>query len=135
MWTAAGTCLGGFMAEPPDDRIHIRDLSVQCIIGINPEERVKKQEILISLTLYADLSEGARTDRLEDTVDYKSLKKDVRDCVEASEFFLLERLAEQVAEIALRPVQVQRVDVCVDKPGALRHARSVAVEITRMKTL
>lgn len=135
MWTAGGTCLGGFMAEPPDDRIHIRDLSVQCIIGINPEEREKKQEILISLTLYADLSEGARTDRIEDTVDYKSLKKDVHDCVEASEFFLLERLAEQVAEIALRPVQVQRVDVCVDKPGALRHARSVAVEITRMKTL
>lgn len=135
MWMVAGTCLGGSMAEPPGDRIQIRDLSVECIIGINPEERVKKQEVLISLTLYANLSEAARTDRVEDTVDYKSLKKGIRDCVGASEFFLLERLAEQVAEIALRPAQVQRVDVCVDKPGALRHARSVAVEITRLKTV
>lgn len=135
MWTAAGTCSGGIMAEPTDDRIHIRDLSVQCIIGINPEERVKKQEVLINLTLHADLSEAAHTDRLEDTVDYKELKESIRKCVEASEFFLLERLAEHVAEIALRPAQVQCVDVCVDKPGALHYARSVAVEIRRMKTV
>ena len=123
------------MAEPPDDRIHIRDLSLQCIIGINPEERVEKQEVLINLTLYAKLSEAARTDRIEDTVDYRALKNDVRKAVEASEFFLLERLAEHVAEIALRPAQVRCVDVCVDKPGALRYARGVAVEITRMKTV
>ena len=123
------------MAEPPLDRIRIRDLSLQCIIGINPEERTKKQEVLINLTLHADLSEAAHTDRLEDTVDYRALKEGIRKCVEASEFFLLERLAEHVAEIALGPAQVQCVEVCVDKPDALRYARSVAVEIRRMKTL
>ena len=121
------------MVEPSWDRIHIRDLSVQCIIGINPEERVEKQEVVINLTLHADLAEAARTDRIEDTVDYKSVKNEVRKAVEASDFFLLERLAEHVAEIALRPPQVQRVDLSVDKPGALRFARSVAVEMTRAK--
>ncbi len=121
------------MAEPPVDRIRIRDLSLQCIIGINPEERIKKQEVIINLTLYADLAEAGRSDRIGDTVDYKVLKEGIRERVEASEFFLVERLAEQVAEIALRPALVRRVDVCVDKPGALRYARSVAVEITRIK--
>lgn len=121
------------MAEPSWDRIHIRDLSVHCIIGINPEERVEKQEVTMNLTLHADLSDAARTDSIGDTVDYKSVKEEIRNAVEASDFFLLERLAEHVAEIALRPPQVRRVDVCVDKPGALRYARSVAVEITRVK--
>ena len=121
------------MVEPSLDRILIRDLSVHCIVGINPEERVEKQEVVINLTLHADLSEAARTDRIEDTVDYKSVKEEVRKALEASDFFLLERLAEQVAEIALRPALVRRVDLCVDKPGALRYARSVAVEITRVK--
>ncbi len=122
------------MAEPPLDRIRIRDLSLQCIIGINPEERTKKQEVIINLTLHADLTEAGRTDHIGDTVDYKVLKEGIRKRVEASEFFLVERLADQIAEIALKPPQVRRVDVCVDKPGALRYARSVAVEITRTKT-
>ncbi len=121
------------MVEPVWDRIHIRDLSVHCIIGINPEERIEKQEVVINMTLHADLSEAARSDHIEDTVDYKSVKEEVRKAIETSDFFLLERLAEQVAEIALRPPRVQRVDLSVDKPGALRYARSVAVEMTRVK--
>jgi len=122
------------MVERPADRIHIRDLKISCIIGINPEERVKKQDVVINLSLHADLSKAAGSDKIEDTVDYKKLKKSILSCVEGSDFFLLERLAERVAEIALEPSLVERVDVAIDKPGALRFARSVAVELTRLKT-
>lgn len=122
------------MAEAPADRIHIRDLKISCIIGINPEERVKKQDVVINLSLHADLSKAAGSDKIEDTVDYKKMKKSILSCVEASDCFLLERLAERVAEIALEPPLVKRVDVTIDKPGALRFARSVAVELTRLKT-
>ena len=121
------------MAEVLSDRIHLRDLKVACIIGINPEERVEKQDVVINLTVYADLSKAARSDRIDDTVDYKQLKKEVMSAVETSDFFLLERLAERVANIALEPPPVERVDVRIDKPGALRFARSVAVEVTRLK--
>ena len=121
------------MTEVPSDRIHIRDLRVACVIGINPEERVEKQDVVINLTVHADLSRAARSDRIEDTVDYKKLKKDVLSAVKTSDYYLLERLAERVAEIALEPPLVERVDVCIDKPGALRFARSVAVEVTRVK--
>ena len=121
------------MADHPPDRIHIRDLLVRCIIGIYDEERREKQDVRLNITLYADLRRAGESDDIEDTVDYKSIKKNILSMVQGSEFFLIERLAEESAAIALRAPGVQRVDVVVDKPGALRFARSVAVEISRTR--
>ncbi len=120
------------MTEDRLDRIHIRDLAVECIVGVNPEERVKKQLVVINLTLHADLARACRSDTLADTIDYKALKVAVMKEIERSQFQLIESMAERIAEIALG-LPVARVDVSVDKPGALRFARSVAVEITRHK--
>ena len=121
------------MADFPLDRIHIRDLHVRCIIGIYDDERREKQDVVFNVTLYADLRQAGETDQIENTINYKSLKKSILKMAQASEFFLIETLAERTAEIALADPAVQRVDVSVDKPGALRFARSVAVEITRTK--
>jgi FolB domain-containing protein len=120
------------MTEDHLDRIHIRDLAVECVVGVNPEERVKKQRVVINMTLHADLSQACRSDILADTIDYKALKLAVLREVERSEFHLIERMAERIAEIALG-FPVACVEVTVDKPGALRFARSVAVEITRRR--
>ena len=119
------------MAADALDRIHIRQLRLRCIIGINPEEREKKQDIEVDVTLYADLSQAAATDAIEDTVDYKGIKLKVVELVENSSFFLIERLAERVAEICLADVKVRRARVLIEKPGALRFARTVGVEIFR----
>lgn len=113
------------------DRIHIRDLHLRCIIGIFDEERRDRQDVIINLTLYADLAGAGRTDRIEDTIDYKAAKKRVIALVEQSSCLLVERLAQQIADLCLEDPRVQRVAVTVDKPGALRFARSVAVEIIR----
>ncbi len=115
------------------DRIFIRDLMLRCIIGIYPDERQEKQDIIINAVLECDLSKAHETDRIEDTINYKSIKKDVVRMVEESEYQLIETLAERVAEICLRDPKVDRTTVTVDKPGALRFARSVAVEITRTR--
>lgn len=115
------------------DRIHIRDLHTRCIVGVYPEEREKPQEVLINLTLYADLRLAGTTDAIEDTVDYKKIKKQVLDLVETSSFHLVERLAEGIANCCLNAPGVMGVTVSVDKPGALRFARSVAVDITRTR--
>ncbi len=120
------------MTEPHLDRIHIRDLSVECIVGVNPEERVQKQLIVINIALHTGLSRPGRSDALADTIDYKAVKLAVMREVEQSQFQLIERLAERIAEIALG-FGAARVDVCIDKPGALRFARSVAVEISRTR--
>lgn len=119
--------------ENPLDRIHIRDLRARCIIGINDWEREKKQDIVVNLTLHADLAAAGQSDRIDDTVDYKDLRNRVIDAAESSEYFLIERMAEAIAQLCLEDPRIQRVDVAVDKPGALRFARSVAVEITRTR--
>ena len=113
------------------DKIHIRDLHMRCIIGTSPDERREKQDVLINLTLYTDLAAAGRSDRIEDTVDYKMLKKRVIGMVAESSCSLIEHLAERIAEVCLAEARVGRVSVSVDKPGALRFARSVAVEIVR----
>jgi FolB domain-containing protein len=113
------------------DRVLISDLAVRCIIGVNEEERREKQDVLVNLTLYTDIRAAARSDRLEDGVDYRDLRTDVVEMAEQSRYYLLETLAEAIASVCLEHHGVEKVMVRVDKPGALHSARSVAVEIER----
>ncbi len=113
------------------DKIHIRDLKVQCIIGTNPHERVEEQEVCINISMDCDYSAACLSDRIEDTVNYKTLKDELVVFVRESKCFLIEKLAEEIATRCLAREQVSKVVVSVDKPGALTGARSVAVEICR----
>lgn len=115
------------------DRIRICDLLVRCVLGINESERREKQDVLINLIIYADLRKAGQSDRIEDTVDYRALKKRVLAMAEHSQYFLEEGLAEAIAALCLAEPAVRRVEVRVEKPNALRFARSVAVEITRSR--
>ncbi len=113
------------------DRIYIRDLALRCIIGLYPDERKTKQDVLINVTMEADLRAAGKSDALKDTVDYKAIKLAILDFVEKSGFHLIESLAEGIATICLKDKRVQSATVTIDKPGALRFCRSVAVEVTR----
>jgi 2-amino-4-hydroxy-6-hydroxymethyldihydropteridine diphosphokinase len=115
------------------DRIHIRDLVLRCIIGINPDEREQRQDVIINITMYADLRQAGLSDNIDDTVNYKTVKQRVVHLVETSSCLLVERLAQEIADICLADPRVQQVDVTLDKPGALRYARSVGLQITRHK--
>lgn len=115
------------------DKIYIRDMLLRCIIGIYPEERTNKQDVLINICLHADLSAACEKDDFARAVDYKRVKQDVVQLVEESNFFLIEALAQEIARVSCRDERVVQVDVTVDKPGALRFARSVAVEISRKR--
>ena len=77
------------------DKIHIRDLSLRCIIGVNDDERTEKQDVIISIIMYTDIRKAGQTDLLEDSVDYKTVKKDILSLVEGSSFLLLEKLIFQ----------------------------------------
>lgn len=115
------------------DRIRIKDLLLRCIVGINPEEREKKQDVVINLTLFADLSRAGSSDDIADTVNYKTVKNGIGELVETSSFYLVEKLAEEIAQKCLSEPGVEAVSVSVDKPGALRFARSVGVELLRFR--
>jgi len=115
------------------DCIYIRDLKFRCIVGINEDERHEKQDVVANLTLWADLTRACRTDNIDDTVDYKSLKKKILDMAEQSNFLLVEALAQAMADVSLAYDKVRQVRVCVEKPTALRFARTVGVEIVRAR--
>lgn len=115
------------------DRILVSDLRVRCIIGVNEEERREKQDVLINLVIFTDLRRAGKSDRFEDTVDYRDIKKRIVSMVEASHYRLVEALAEAIAGICLDQPAVAQVQVRVEKPSALRFARSVGVEITRSR--
>lgn len=115
------------------DKIIIRDLLLRGIIGINPDERVKQQDILINIVIYADIRQAAASDAIEDAVDYKTITKRVIQHVEASSDFLVERLVTDLARIIITEFGIERVQVRVEKPGALRFAESVGIEIERTR--
>jgi len=113
------------------DRILITDLTARCIIGVNEEERREKQDVAISITLFTDLRLPGKSDRFEDALDYRAIKKRVYALVENSRYYLIEALAQAVADTCLENPIVSRVRVRVEKPSALRYAKSVGVEIER----
>lgn len=115
------------------DRIFIRDLALRCIIGIYPEERRARQDVILNIVLECDTRRAAATDLIEHAVDYKDIKKRILAHVEESTHGLIETLADRVAAICLEDPRVRRATVTVDKPGALRFARSVAVEVSRTR--
>jgi 2-amino-4-hydroxy-6-hydroxymethyldihydropteridine diphosphokinase len=115
------------------DRIQIKDLLLRAIVGINAEERRNRQDVLINITLHADTRAAGRSDEIDDAVNYRTLTKRVIAMVESSQFYLVEKLATEIAALCLDDPRVERADVRVEKPGALRFARSVGVEIQRTR--
>tara|TARA_B110000014_G_scaffold87148_1_gene59900 strand:+ start:674 stop:1045 length:372 start_codon:yes stop_codon:yes gene_type:complete len=116
------------------DCIEIRDLMVRAIVGINDEERVNRQDVMINLTIWSDLRDSGRTDDIDDTINYRTLAKLVIELVEESSFFLVEKLATEIAMLSLEfSESIERIQVKVEKPGAIRFARSVGVTIERTR--
>ncbi len=118
------------------DRIHISGLRLRAVIGVDDAERAAPRELQVDLELETDLHGPGESDALEDALDYRALTKAVVEHVESSSFFLLERLAESIVGLILRGHRaVRAVTVRVHKPGAVRFADSVAVQIRRERTL
>jgi len=116
------------------DLIRIKDLLLRTIIGINEEERRNRQDVLINITLHTDTRAAGASDEIEDAVNYRTIAKRVIKLVEDSSSYLVEKMAAEIAAICLEDPRVEAVDVRVDKPGALRFARSVGVEIHRTRS-
>jgi len=115
------------------DRIHITDLVVSGIIGINPDERINEQNIRVNATLWVDTRPAAGSDDIDDAVNYRTITKAIIAHIQAGKPMLVERLVQETADICLAEPRVHKVEVTVEKPGALRHARSVGITITRSR--
>lgn len=113
------------------DRIEIKDLLLRGIVGVNEAERRKRQDILINLVMTADTRPVAAADSLDGGLNYRTVTKEVIALVEGSGFHTVEKLAEEIARLVVTGHAVGSVQVTVEKPGALRFARSVGVTVVR----
>ncbi len=116
------------------DIVYLHDLEIECIIGIFEWERRIKQTVVLDLDMAADVRRAAASDRIEDTLDYKAVAKRLIEFVGASQFHLVETLAEKVAEIVLAEFRIPWIRVRVNKRGAIRNAAEVGVMIERSRT-
>jgi FolB domain-containing protein len=116
------------------DKIFIKDLVARGIIGINDWERENPQEILINITLYCDTRLAGEQDAIEHSVNYRTIAKKALAHAETAARLTVEALAEDLARMCLNEPNVQTVIVRVEKPGAVRFARSVGVEIERSRS-
>jgi len=113
------------------DQVIIKDLSARGVIGVHKWEREKPQEILINLVLFADLRKAGESDDIADSVNYRTISKKVITHAESAKRLTVEALAADIAAICLAESGVLKVRVRVEKPGAVRFAGSVGVEIER----
>lgn len=115
------------------DKIFIQDLRIPCLIGIFDWERKKKQVVSVSLEFPASISKAAKTDQIRYAMDYKKIAKRTIAYVSKSHFFLIEALIENLADILLREFRLKEITLQVEKPGAIRGAKTVGIRITRKR--
>ena len=113
------------------DIIFLKDLRIDTIIGIYEWERRTRQTVIFDIEVGADIARAARTDAIEDTLNYKAVAKRIISFVENSDCRLIETLAERVADILLREFKVPWLRLCLNKQGAVRGVRDVGVIIER----
>lgn len=115
------------------DKVIIKNLLARGIIGVNDWERKRAQNILINITMFTDTRRAAETDHLDDCINYSTMSKKVLAHAESVNRLTVEALANDLAKLCLEEKGVQGVIVRVEKPGAVRFAESVGVEIERSR--
>jgi FolB domain-containing protein len=113
------------------DKIFLRNLRAFGILGVNESERNSPREIIISLEIFGDFQKTGDIDDIQLGVDYSQVAREVIDLVKKSHRYTIEALAEDIARLCLKNQAIQEVLVRVEKPGAIKDADMVGVEILR----
>ena len=113
------------------DKVFIKDLEVEAVIGVYDWEREVRQLISINLEMNFNTKKAGRSDRIDDALNYKNISKCIIELTESSKSKLIESLAQKIAKTVLSEFPVSSVIVSVEKPGALRGSKSVGVTIKR----
>lgn len=113
------------------DKVFIKNLEIDAIIGIYDVERTTKQKVVFDIEMWWDVAQAAKSENIEDALNYKTLSDHLKDYVGKSSFQLIETLAEEVASIIIKQYAVESVKLTLHKPDALDGDTDVGVEILR----
>lgn len=112
-------------------KIFIRDLKIDAIIGVLPQERILPQPIFIDLEIVTDITEAAKTDDLKDVIDYAKIAQRITDFVSHSQFQLLETLAEKISELLFNEFNISHLLLQIAKPNAIANAKQAGIFLER----
>ena len=113
------------------DIIFLGGLEIETVIGIYDWERQIKQKIYLDIEMAFDIKKAAETDDIAHALDYKTVSDRVVNFVEKSEYFLVETLIEEIAQLLLKEFQIPWVKITLNKKGAITRARDVGIIIER----
>ncbi|MCO8168171.1 dihydroneopterin triphosphate 2'-epimerase [Pseudomonas sp. 21LCFQ02] len=116
--------------EPGTARIRVKDLRLRTFIGINEDEILNKQDVLINLTICYPAQQAVRDNDIDHALNYRTITKAIIQHVEGNRFALLERLTQEVLDLVMSNQAVTYAEVEVDKPHALRFAESVSITLS-----
>ena len=111
------------------DEIILKGIRSNCIIGINSDERERKQEIIINLLIFHDFSK--LDDEIENTINYSSVYKFTKKFVENSEFYLIETLGNNLANKLIKEFKLNQIEIEIIKPSIFDDGETVSVKLTR----
>lgn len=114
---------------PSSAVINIKNLRLRTLIGFNPDERTKKQDVVLNIEINYAIDDSVLQDHIEDALNYKTITKQVIRHVEEGQFLLLEKMVSDVLEICCDHPSIQSCNVTIDKPHALRFADSVSLTL------
>ena len=113
------------------DIVYITGLQAEAVIGVYEWERSIRQQMVLDLELACDCKVAAKSDAIEDAVDYDAISGRLLAYIGDSEYQLIETLAERAAELVMREFGVSWLRLRLAKPGAVAAAASVGVVIER----
>ena len=119
--------------SPQQDKVLIRELSVEAILGILPQERVTPQPVVINITVFTNTRRAARSKDIVDAVNYAALADAAAKLTIDGKYLLIETLVEDLAALSLSRAHVEGVSVRVEKPQAVPATAAVGVQIYRAK--
>ncbi|MCK5828740.1 MAG: dihydroneopterin aldolase [Methylococcales bacterium] len=113
------------------DIIFLGNLEASAIIGIYDWERETKQTIILDIEMAFDIKKAAETDDIQHTLDYKSVSERIVSFVEQSNYFLVEKLIEEISKVLLTEFNTPWVKITLNKIGAISRAKDVGIIIER----
>lgn len=118
----------------PMDTVFIEGLKTQAIIGIYDWERENRQPLIFDIDMDLPITQAAKSDDINDTVNYKQVSDEVIELVENSRHELLESLCEEICQhILTNHLAVQIIHLKVSKPKAVTETDTVGLKITRIR--
>lgn len=109
------------------------NLKQSCFIGVLPEEKQKKQSLMITVKLYLDLSKAGKSDALSDTIDYAKVAQKIHQISQIRHYDLVESLGEEIASLFLKEYPISAIDVKIEKLGLSRKINATAFIFIKRK--